>query len=147
MKKLLLLFLLACSKEPEPIVNNHVEFIAAAPGDVATQIKDERAKMQKRNRTLVVYVGATWCEPCQRFHRAAQAGKLDKDFPRLSLLEFDLDADGERLQKAGYHPAYIPFFGMPGDDGRATERSFEGSIKGEGAVDDIKPKLQELIGK
>jgi thiol-disulfide isomerase/thioredoxin len=94
---------------------------------------------------LVVYVGASWCEPCQRFHRAAEAGALDGALPRLILIEFDLDRDHDRLVAAGYDSKYIPLFALASADGTASSHRIEGAIKGEGAVDFILPRLQALL--
>jgi hypothetical protein len=94
-----------------------------------------------------VYVGAKWCEPCQSFHKAAAKGDLDGEFPDLTLLEFDLDEDRDRLGAAGYVGQYIPLFAMPGPDGHASEKKFEGSVKGDGAVANIAPRLRSLLRK
>ena len=122
-----------------------VELIAAPAGDVPAVVKAERDGVRARGRKLLVYIGATWCEPCQRFHRAAEAGELDAAFPTLSLLVFDADRDGDRLRAAGYAPGYIPYFGVPGDDGKATRDATEGAVKGEGAVEHITPRLTKLV--
>jgi hypothetical protein len=124
-----------------------VELIPAPQGDVAAIVKSAREKARAKNRALMVYIGAVWCEPCQHFHHAAEEGKLDAKFPNLTLLVFDLDADGQRLKRAQFAPGYIPYFGVPGDDGHATSTAMEGSIKGEGAVDNISPRLAELVAK
>jgi len=147
---LLVLVVAGCRKEEahaDPAKPKmHVEMAVAAPfADVATQIREARADAKKRGRSLVVYIGATWCEPCQRFHKAAEHGELDKDFPTLSLLEYDLDTDGARLAVAGYAPKYIPYFGAPAEDGRASPRAFEGSVQGNGAVGNITPRLKSLM--
>lgn len=119
---------------------------AAAEGDAAKVVREERERAKSDGRDLVVYVGAKWCEPCQRFHTAANRGDLDKDFPGLTLLEFDLDDDRERLSAAGYVAQYIPLFALPQPDGRASNRMFSGSVKGEGAVGNIAPRLRGLLG-
>ena len=124
-----------------------IELIPAPPGDVAEIVKSARTAARAHGRALMVYIGATWCEPCQRFHHAAEEGKLDDKFPTLSLLVFDLDRDGDRLKRAQFAPGYVPYFGVPGDDGHATSAATEGSIKGEGAVDNISPRLEELVAK
>lgn len=124
-----------------------VRIVHAGAGDVAKVVGDERERAKADGRDLVVYVGATWCEPCKHFHRAAQAGELDGEFPNLTLLEFDLDADRDRLDAAGYASQFIPLFAMPGPDGRASNRKFEGSVKGGGAVANIAPRLHTLLGK
>jgi thiol-disulfide isomerase/thioredoxin len=120
--------------------------IAAPPdGDVATQVKDTMAREAKDGRKVLVYIGATWCEPCKRFHASAARGELDKEFPNLTLLEYDTDRDGERLVTANYNTRLIPYFGVPGPDGRGTGKHIEGGVKGSVAVEDIAPRLHDLL--
>src|SRR4249920_2284717 len=42
---------------------------------------------------VLVYVGATWCEPCQRFHKALESGQLDEALAGTKFIEFDADKD------------------------------------------------------
>ena len=123
-----------------------VEMVPAGPGDVPTLVRRELARAATDHRQLLVYMGATWCEPCRRFHQAAAAHKLDRAFPSLRLLEFDDDRDAARLAMAGYTSRYIPMFARPGPDGRGTGRQIEGSVKGDGAVNEIVPRLRTLLG-
>ncbi len=125
---------------------NQLRFVAAPKaGDVAALVRDESEKQKALGRRLLVYVGATWCEPCKTFHHAAAKGELDGSFPDLTLLEFDADADGERLRAAGYTSRYIPLFALPSADGRASGKIIEGSVKGDRAVADITPRLRGLL--
>jgi thiol-disulfide isomerase/thioredoxin len=158
------LLLLACGRdapepEPEPPpaasqAASHgapskllgVEFVPApAEGAVQEIVRAEIVRTTHDGRQLLVYVGAKWCEPCRRFHDAAKAGKLDQAFPSLRLLEFDLDADRDRLMVAGYASRMIPLFALPRTDGMGSGDQIEGSIKGEGAVDQISPRLARLL--
>ena len=133
---------------PPLILARGVRIVHAGPGsDAAQVVRDERERAKNDGRDLVVYVGAKWCEPCQNFHKAAAKGDLDGDFPDLTLLEFDLDEDRDRLATAGYVSQYIPLFAMPGADGRASDKKFEGSVKGDGAVANIAPRLRSLLRK
>jgi thiol-disulfide isomerase/thioredoxin len=117
----------------------------AGLSDVAGEVREAAKKERADGRTLLVYVGATWCEPCQRFHHAVDQGELDAPFPRLSVLAFDLDRDGEALATAGYVSRLIPLFALPGEDGRASGKQIEGSVKGEAAVGEITPRLRALV--
>ena len=159
MRRLLtLLILTACQREPAPkppaiapiadvaLPAKHVELVGAQPDiAVAPYVMGELARAKQDGRRLLVYVGATWCEPCQRFHNAAKAGELDGEFADLRLLEFDLDRDRERLAADGYKSELIPLLALPGPDGRGNGRGMQGSIKGEGAVAQMRPRLQELL--
>ena len=118
---------------------------APAEGDVDTIVRGAQAKATADRRRVVVYVGATWCEPCQRFHHAAERGELDAKFPDVDLLGFDADNDAERLASAGYVSRLIPLFALPGPDGRASGKQVEGGIKGEGAVGFIAPRLEKML--
>jgi thiol-disulfide isomerase/thioredoxin len=125
-----------------------VEIVPApADGEVQEIVYRELEHAHRQNRTLLVYVGATWCEPCQRFHDAAKLGQLDAAFPGLTLLEFDLDHDGDRLKRAGYQSKMIPLFAVPRADGTASGLQIEGSIKGDGAVAQISPRLKAMLAK
>ena len=103
---------------------------APAQGEVAPFVSERWNAAKQQKRQLLVYVGAKWCEPCKRFHEAAQAGLFDQAFPQLDLVEFDLDRDEERLRKAGYVSQYIPLFARPQADGRGSGRQFAGSYVG-----------------
>jgi hypothetical protein len=124
-----------------------VELVPAPEGEIPALVKGELDRAKGDGHRLLVYVGATWCEPCQRFHEAALAGKLNATFPGLRLLEFDLDKDKDRLQKAGYASKMIPLFALPRADGTGSGTQIEGSIKGEGAVDQISPRLRALLAR
>lgn len=132
------------SAGPEP--TRGPEFVAApASGDVVELVNRERTRARAEQRELIVYVGASWCEPCQYFHDAVEHGSLDQTFPDLRLLEFDLDRDRERLSAANYSSQMIPLFVVPGPDGRGGPRRMSGSIKGPGAVDNLRPRLEALL--
>ena len=95
---------------------------------------------------VLVYVGATWCEPCQRFHKALESGQLDEDLAGTKFIEFDSDRDGAELRAAGYASKYIPLFSVPDQSGHASGRAIEGSVKGDGAVrENLVPRLLALL--
>ncbi|GMU63174.1 MAG: hypothetical protein AMXMBFR34_49370 [Myxococcaceae bacterium] len=139
----------ADSKAAESKPKGHVRLVhakATAPDQLAPLVAQERAASAANGRTLVVYVGAPWCEPCKRFHAAAEQGQLDQDFGDLDLLEFDAEADAERLLLAGYESKLIPLLVVPGPDGRGTGQRLEGSVKGD-AVADLTPRLKQVLGR
>ncbi len=125
-------------------------FVAApATGSLPDAVTQAMSAASAEGRLVVVYVGATWCEPCQRFHQAVEHGDLANVAPlaKTTLLEFDLDRDRDRLVAGGYQSKYIPLFALPGLDGRGTGKQVEGGIKGDGAVAYMVPRLASLLGK
>lgn len=116
-------------------------FLLAPDGEVAEIVRKQAAS----GGPLVVYVGATWCEPCVAFHEATTAGRFDRELAGVRFLEFDADRDRERLTAAGYASRLIPLFALPGPDGRASERRIEGGIKGPGAAEHVLRRLVPLV--
>ncbi len=133
---------------PTPLIPKQVRVIAApSQATVEAAVKDELEGAKKEGRDVIVYVGAPWCEPCKKFHHAVERGELDDKLPNLTLIEFNLDEDRDRLSKAGYVSQFIPMFALPRADGHASGKYIEGSIKGDGAVQEIIPRLTKLLGK
>jgi thiol-disulfide isomerase/thioredoxin len=120
----------------------------ASDESVATVVVRERARVEASGGRLIVAVGASWCEPCRRFHDAVAAGRLDAALPGVVFLQFDHDRDAERLRADGYTSRLIPLYVLPDASGRAPadpDARMEGSIKGEGAVAEITPRLLRLL--
>jgi thiol-disulfide isomerase/thioredoxin len=118
-----------------------------APADepVATIMLREADRAAGEGRKVLLYVGASWCEPCQLFHEAVAAGKLDAELGGLRFVAFDLDHDRRRLAMAGCSSDMIPLFARPTAEGRcdATAR-VAGAMKGDGAVPYLVGKIREL---
>lgn len=121
------------------------EFVHAGEGEVDAVVRDALHAAQQQELQLVVYVGATWCEPCQAFHDAVERGELDQALAGVRFVEFDSDRDGQRLRVAGYAGRFIPRFVVPREDGRAGNQRMEGGIKGPGAVNNIMERLGPLL--
>ena len=119
----------------------------AAPKAPLEQFVQQHVEEADASGTRVlVYVGATWCEPCQRFHKALESGQLDEDLAGTKFIEFDSDRDGAELRAAGYASKYIPLFSVPDQSGHASGRAIEGSVKGDGAVrENLVPRLLALL--
>lgn len=130
-----------------PVKGPLIEWVPAADGDVPALVQAETERAKKDGRVLLVYVGATWCEPCRRFHEASEKGQVAGDLPPLRMLEFDLDRDADRLVAAGYQSRMIPLFVVPGADGRGTDARMEGGLKGPGAAANIASRLQAMLAR
>jgi thiol-disulfide isomerase/thioredoxin len=132
---------------PAPARSAQLRIVPAPGGEVASVVRAEAERQRAIGRTTLVYVGATWCEPCRNFHRAAAAGELDRALPDVTMIEFDLDEDKTRLEIAGYASSYIPLFALPSSDGKASGKQIEGSVKGSGSVGDLVPRLRALLAR
>ncbi|AKV01237.1 hypothetical protein AKJ09_07900 [Labilithrix luteola] len=102
---------------PEPIR----VLVASEDTDLLSLIRTERLRARGEGRTLVVYAGASWCDPCRRFKEEVHSGRLDASLSRITLLVFDADRDTDRLASAGYGFRFIPFVALPGVDGHPLE--------------------------
>lgn len=130
----------------EPATAHPPEFVLAPEsGDVVALVTSELDRARADDRLLLVYVGASWCEPCQYFHHAVEDGTLDDSLAGVRLLEFDLDRDRDRLVAAGYSSRMIPLFVIPAPDGHAGPRRIEGGVKGPAAVDNLRERLAPLL--
>jgi hypothetical protein len=135
--------------EDAPVAKVGPEFVkvSAAGAVLAELVQQSRRKADADGRRLIVYVGAPWCEPCQRFHEAVEAGKLDGELAGVRFLEFDADEDRDALRDGGYGGRLIPRFALPGPDGRGTDAKVEGGAKGDAAVADIVDRLRPLLAR
>ncbi len=119
--------------------------VPQADQDVVSVIRTERLAAKSQGRVLVVYVGASWCEPCRAFRAALEAGTLDARLAGLTLLELDVDRDADRIATAGYTSKYVPFFALPNADGSPSTTRLEYAGKGSGAVDAIAAGLARWL--
>jgi thiol-disulfide isomerase/thioredoxin len=119
---------------------------APAESDALSLVRTERLRAKAEGRVLVVYAGATWCEPCKRFKEEIHTGRLDGQLPKVTLLAFDADRDTERLASAGYRFEYIPYVALPGADGHPTDTQ-EARGKGSGAWRELIAKLEAWQAK
>lgn len=127
---------------PAPPAGAAPRLIAAPAGGRVAEV----VAAESGDGVLIVYVGASWCEPCVAFHDALTAGALDSSLAGVRFLEFDLDRDRARLEADGYTSRYVPLFAVPGPDGRASGRQIQGGVKGANAAASIVQRLQPLIG-
>lgn len=135
------------SSSPPPIdPTATVRFITAPmDGAVSSIMAAQLTQSRAANRKVLLYAGASWCEPCRNFHEAVDRGELVGQIGAVDLVAFDSQVDAERMLLSGYESQFIPLFALPNPDGKASGRHVEGSVKGPGVVGDLVPKLRELL--
>jgi thiol-disulfide isomerase/thioredoxin len=117
-----------------------------AAGAIEPWVQQQVEIAEASHLRVLVYVGASWCEPCQHFHQAVEHGELNGTLNGLRFLEFDQDRDAAALKVAGYIYQYIPVLALPDPDGKNHGRMISGSIKGPHAVqENLVPRLQALL--
>lgn len=151
-RALVALLTLSACHQPKPVDRSKAppELVLAAASEpsLASTVARELARANAEHVQLLVYVGASWCEPCRYFHEALTAGQLANELPGVRFLELDYDAHHDALKGAGYLSRMIPLFALPNPDGTASERQIEGSIKGPHAVtQNLVPRLHTLLNK
>jgi len=118
------------------------ERLEAAQPFVVEQVASATAAGER----VLVYVGASWCEPCERFHEAVEHGELDDLLAGTRFVEFDADRHTEALGEAGYAFRLIPVIALPNPDGSASGKQLSGSIKGPEAVHgNLVPRVRALL--
>jgi len=126
-----------------PAAGTGIRLVAGASDmDALSQIRTARLEAKAQGRVLVVYVGASWCDPCKKMKAEIEAGRLDAKLPRITLLAFDADKDQERLATIGYAFKYVPYVALPGADGQPAD-SAQATGKGSGAWRDLLVKLED----
>ena len=115
-------------------------------GAAQTFLEEQMASAGALGERVLVYVGASWCEPCERFHDAVERGELDDLLAGTRFVEFDADRHTEALGEAGYAFKLIPVIALPNPDGSASGRQLSGSIKGPEAVHgNLVPRVRALL--
>jgi len=124
-------------------------YFVKAPEQLETAqpfLKEQLSSARAAGERVLVYVGASWCEPCERFHEAVEAGELDAMLAGTRFVEFDADRHTEALGAAGYAFKMIPVIAQPNAEGVASGRQLTGSIKGPEAVHgNLVPRLKALL--
>ncbi len=137
---------IAAPESPQVDRQTHkAEFSLPGDGVVSEVVAGALVLAEQDKRQLIVYVGASWCEPCEYFAGALKSSSLPKELDNWRFLKFDHDKDEARLDESGYGGQMIPRFVIPRQDGRGSERRFEGGIKGPEAVGYLTTRLRALV--
>ena len=151
-----ILFCISCNNSPTPTPSTtasprapagKVEWVKLPRGvEASAFVRSEMQRALGDKKKLVIYVGAASCEPCRRFHEAADAHALDAAFGDLRFIDLDHEEDEAALVALSCESQMIPLFALPTGDGRCSDRRVEGGIKGDGAVAYMSPRLRTLVG-
>jgi len=122
--------------------------IVAAPKSLdnpTAWIRAENERAKKDDRVTLVYVGASWCVPCQAFRRLVLEGAFDEGLPRLRLLAFDAEHHAVPLGRSGCATTAVPTFVRPMAKGRCSAQKAAGIAAGKDPVAYLTPRLKRLM--
>ncbi|MBM4358785.1 MAG: thioredoxin [Deltaproteobacteria bacterium] len=136
------------STVPPPIAIARPEVVTPPAGttDGPAFLRAEFQRARADGRTLLVDVGAPWCEPCRRFHAALVGGELDRDLPNVRFVEFDLEKHRPLVEAIGCHSKLVPLFARVNEDGTCGADRREGAVKGGRAIGFLLSRVKELVG-
>ncbi|MFO0668265.1 MAG: thioredoxin family protein [Polyangiaceae bacterium] len=129
----------------EPRPHGALRVVAGEGVEVASFIRAARARALREGRKVVVEVGASWCKPCRTLAAAVDRGELDEVLADVTILAFDADAHGARLDSLGYRSKFVPFFAVPNPDGSASDRRADVKVAPTAQPHEIAAPLAPLL--
>jgi thiol-disulfide isomerase/thioredoxin len=132
---------------PSPVPVSRPEIATPPTGttDGPAYLRAELLRARNEGRTLLVDVGAPWCEPCRRFHAALESGELDRDLPNVRFVELDVEKHRALVEGIGCRSKLVPLFARVTDDGMCSDQRREGAVKGDRAVRFLLSRVKELV--
>ncbi len=118
---------------------------APPDAEVASFLRGQRGKAVKDGRVVLVEVGATWCKPCKTLKEALARGELDAVLDNVTIIAFDADAHGPRLDSLGYKSKFIPYFAVPKPDGNASDKQLDVKIPKEATAAEIGAAIAPIV--
>jgi hypothetical protein len=113
---------------------------------LADGVKAEVAKAQAKKLTPIVYVGATWCDPCLALKKHRDDPKMVDAFEGTFVIEIDADDwNAASFGALGYKTSVIPIFIAVDAEGKATGRTIDGGAWGDNIPQNMAPPLKQFF--
>ena len=90
-------------------------------------------------------MGATWCKPCKTLKAALDKGELDGVLAGVTIIAFDAEAHGPRLDSLGYKSTFIPYFAVPKPDGNASDKQLDVKIPKDATASEIGAAMAPIV--
>ena len=115
-------------------------------GSLAASVKGEVAKALAAGKKPVVYIGATWCPPCQAIKRYKSDPQMAAAFAGTHIIELDVDDwTAPDLAALGYKAASVPVFIAVDKDGKAKGPTIDGGAWGDNIPANMAPPLTKFF--
>jgi hypothetical protein len=122
------------------------ELDEVAPGrPLAVVLSDGAAKAKAKGLRPFLYIGATWCQPCQKLHRSLDDERMVDAFRGTYVIHLDLDAWERELPSVGLRVAQVPVFFQLDAQGKPTGKSLDGGAWNEDVPAEMAPPLKRFF--
>lgn len=111
-----------------------------------SKLKAEVGKAAERRQKPVLYIGATWCEPCSALKKYKSDPRMAEAFQGTYVIELDLDDwKVDELKALGFRAGVVPVFHVLGADGRASGPTIDGGAWGDNIPENMAPPLKKFF--
>lgn len=115
-------------------------------GSLATLVEAEVAKAEATGKKHVVYIGATWCPPCQAIKKYKSDPQMVTAFAGTHVIELDVDDwTAPDLTALGYKASSVPVFIAVDKDGKAKGPTIDGGAWGDNIPTNMAPPLTKFF--
>lgn len=111
-----------------------------------SRLKAEVGKAAERRQKPILYIGATWCEPCAALKKYKSDPRMAEAFEGTYVIELDLDDwKLDELKALGLRAGVVPVFHALGADGRASGKTIDGGAWGDNIPENMAPPLKRFF--
>jgi thiol-disulfide isomerase/thioredoxin len=134
--------------QPSGTAKSQMAWVAVHPGTgpLAALVAAEIATHPTGNLKPIVYLGASWCGPCQEIKRSKDDPRMLDAFDGAMVIEVDIDEwNKEQLTALGYKTGVIPVFIAVDRDARALGPMIDGGAWGDNVPEIMAPPLKKFV--
>jgi hypothetical protein len=134
---------------PEPTVGHGFVLIEVNPtdGPLPAALQREAGKATQQHLKPFVYIGATWCAPCNAIKHNLDKPIMIDAFKGTYIMKLDFDAWEDKLPGAGLQHEAVPVFFALDASGKPTGRMIDGGAWGNDTPENIAPALKAFFSK
>ncbi len=115
-------------------------------GGLAAAIAREIAKKPSATAKPIVYLGASWCDPCAAIKRFKTDPRMLDAFQGTYVIELDVDDwKSEGLGALGYKTGTVPVFYAVDAAGKASGPTINGGAWGDNIPETMAPPLKKFV--
>lgn len=113
--------------------------------DVSAGLRGAVGEAERAGLKPVLYLGATWCQPCVAYERALFHPEMVAAHANVLLVKADFDRHGSALEAAGFVASGVPFWCHLDREGGNSGRCITGAAWGEDTPENMAPVLRPFF--